>query len=510
MKMQYTMLAALCAACLLGQAAFGQSTQGNSSSNPNPLGTNPQGVDVSGRVGATDPFEYYSFTLTESRRSTVEVTGLVSDASLYLWSNNGTWEMSTNSGITSEAISEQLRPGTYTVLVYGWTADTNYQLSVETLGRPAGRVEQLGLIEGTGTNTNRLVQGNVAANESWVDYVFELPETRTVHISAQISTGAAASPRIVPQQWLVADQQGTITAEMSAGTHFVRLFGRPGETFPYTLSISAAPQDFVGNSFAAANYIGPVGDPPSAMVDFVGHSDGEDYFSFRVPPGSVVNADLVHITGSGADIYLFDAAEILVAASTNPGDAYDTLSFDSLTGGLYYLRVAIPAINGLNAQYTLRIGSVSLPISVPSNPPASFNCPQGRGPDRNNCIDEPEFFGGGFLVENSSIPPFQSSVGGINDPVDHLTLRVTCNAATPRPTFNITSTGAVAIDLDRIRPDNGMRVDQPFAPGLPISPLAAEDRVGNRTYEYRFTVTPAQFSIGGQPYSITAAHTGCS
>ncbi|MEM7503949.1 MAG: PPC domain-containing protein, partial [Pseudomonadota bacterium] len=365
-------------------------------------------------------------------------------------------------------------------------------------------------IEGTGTNTNRLLQGNVAANESWVDYVFELPETRTVSISAQISTGAAASPLVVPQQWRVADQQGQITAEMPGGTHFVRLFGRHGETVPFSLSISAAPQDFVGNSFAAASYVGPVGDPPSAMVDFVGHSDGEDYFSFRVPPGSIVNADLVHTTGSGADIYLFDASEVLLTASTNPGDAYDTLSFDSLTGGLYYLRVAVPPVNGLNAQYTLRIGSIPLPISVPSNPPVSINCPQGLGPDGNNCIDSPEFFSGGFLNENSSIPPYQSNVGGLNDPVDHLTLRVTCNATAPRPTFNITSTGAVTVDLDRIRPDNGIRLDQPFAPGLPISPLAAEDRVGNRTYEYRFTVTPALFSIGGQSYNITATHTGCS
>ncbi|MEM7504976.1 MAG: PPC domain-containing protein, partial [Pseudomonadota bacterium] len=271
MNIQNTLLAVLGVACLLGQAAFGQSTQGNSSSNPNPLGTNPQNASANGRVGATDPFEYYSFTLNESRNSTLELTGLIADASLYLWSNNGTWEMSTNSGITSESISERLRPGTYTVLVYGWTADTNFQLSVDTLGRPAGRVEQLGLIEGTGTNTNRLLQGNVAANESWVDYVFELPETRTVSISAQISTGAAASPLVVPQQWRVADQQGQITAEMPGGTHFVRLFGRPGETVPFSLSISAAPQDFVGNSFAAASYVGPVGDPPSAMVDFVGH-----------------------------------------------------------------------------------------------------------------------------------------------------------------------------------------------------------------------------------------------
>lgn len=512
MNIKSRMLLALGIIFLVGQTAF---AQGNSSTNPNLLGTNPAGVTASGRVGATDTVEYYSFTLSEARASTIELTGLVSYASLYLWSNNGTWAMSTNGGITSESISQRLQPGTYTILVYGWYADTNFQLSVDTVGPPTGRTEQLGLIDGSvGTNNNRLVQGNIGANEAWVDYVFELPDTRSVRISAQLVTGAAVSPRVTPQQWQVADQQGMITTEMPQGTHFVRLFGRPGETIPFTLSISATPKDFAGNSFATASYIGAVGDPATELVDFVGQSDFEDYFAFRVPPGSVVNADLVHTGGNGADIYLYDAGEQLLTSSTNPLEQYETLKYDSLVAGLYYLRVAIAPGIGLDAQYRLRIGSIPLQLSIPSNPPGSSNCPMG--PDGNNCINAPAFFSGGSLVENGNIPPVQANVGSVNDNVDYLSLRVYCNASTDgagskiRPTFNITFSGAVNVALTRIRPDNGLPVAQPFAQGFPISPLAAEDRVGNRVYEYRFAVTPIQMIGAGEQYSITATHTGCS
>jgi hypothetical protein len=511
MNIKSRMLLAMGIICLLAQPVYAQSSApGSSMATAIPFGNNPTGEVRNSRVGATSPYRYFTFSLSESRASSIELTGLIANASLYMWGDNGTWAMSTNSGITNEAISQRLRPGNYTIFVYGWTADTNFQLSVDTAGPPTGRTEQLGLIDGTGTNTNRLVQGNVGANEGWVDYVFELPDTRSVTISAQIATGAAVSPLVSPQQWQVADQQGVITTEMPGGTHFVRLFGRPGLIIPFTLSISAAPQDFAGNSFATATSIGAVGDPPTALVDFVGQSDGEDYFVFNVAPGSIVNADLVHTSGSGADIYLFDSSETLLTASTNADDAYETLSYDSLVGGVYYLRVAIPPVNGLNAQYTLRIGKIPLPVSFPTGTPVNPNCPQGTGPDGNNCIDQPEFFSGGFLNQNSSIPSVQSNVGGINDPVDHYTLRVGCNSSAYRPTFNITSTGNVNVDLDKILPINGSRADQPFAQGFPISPLAAEDRPGNRVYEYRFTVTPLQFSIGGQQYSITATHTDCS
>ncbi len=496
---------------LLAQPVLAQSNApGSSRATAIALGNNPAGEVRNNRVGATSPFKYFTFSLSETRASTIELSGLVSYASLYVWGDNGTWAMSTNSGITNEEISQRLQQGNYTILVYGWTADTNFQLSVDTAGPPTGRTEQLGLIDGTGTNTNRLLQGNVGANEGWVDYVFELPATRSVVINAQIATGAAVSPLVTPQQWQVADSLGVITAEMPGGTHFVRLFGRPGQTIPFSLSISAAPQDFAGNSFATATSIGAVGDPPTAMVDFVGQTDSEDFFIFNVAPGSIVNADLVHTSGSGADIYLFDSSETLVAASTNGGDAYDTLSYNSLVGGVFYLRVAIPPVNGLNAQYTLRIGKIPLPVSIPTTTPVNPNCPQGSGPDGNNCIAQPEFFSGGFLNQNAPIPAVQSNVGGLNDPVDHYTLRVGCDVTAYRPTFNITFTGNVNVDLDKILPINGSRADQPFAQGLPISPLAAEDRVGNRVYEYRFTVTPQQFSIGGQQYSITAIHTDCS
>ncbi len=521
MKMAKTALVASSLLCLLSQAALGQATPpdqgGNSVANATALGTNPAGVTLNDMVGVSDTYDYFSFSLNETRSTTVELSGLTGNADVYLWGDNGTWVMSNSAGTADENINRQLRPGNYTMLIYAWAGTVNYRLSVNSVGQPVGRTEQLGLIDGMrgSTNTNRALQGNIGANERWVDYVFELPDTRDVRISVQSTTGAAVSPLTTPQRWLVADQQGLIATRMSGGEHFVRIFGSPGQVVPFSLSISAATPDTgdnAGNTFASANNLGTVGNPPAPRSDYVGRWDFDDFYVFNAPPGSVVNADLVHTSGSGADIYLYDVNGSYVTHSANPGTAYDTLSVNSPQGGTYYLRVATATRSGPNwenAQYTVRAGTVPLRSSPtrPTQPAGSPSCP--LGPDRNNCITAPAFFDGGVLNEGG-MRSVQQSVGGLNDPVDHFTLRVGCQSPKHRPTFDVTFTGAVTVDLDRIRPDNGNRVDQPFTQGGNISPLAAEDKLGTFSYEYRFAVTPNGIGIGGTGYTITATHNGCS
>jgi hypothetical protein len=275
---------------------------------------------------------------------------------------------------------------------------------------------------------------------------------------------------------------------------------------PFTFTINVAPvntNDTAGNSFQTAADLGTVRNPPATRNEYVGHWDFDDFYRFRVPPNSKVNADLNHRSGSGAALYLYDDQQRLVARSTNGGTQYDTVSYDALAGGIYYVRVRTATTAGPNwqdAQYTVRAGSVPLPLS----PSVSSN---SRGPDGNNDINSPGFFQGGRLVERNRLIE-TASVGGGNDPVDHLTLRVTCDNGNRRPTFLISFSGAIDVDLDRIRADNGLRVDNPFAQNVQISPPANQDKPGTSTYEYRFTVTPN--GIGVSSYSITAAHAGCS
>ena len=506
-------LIAAVALCVVALPAFAQSQQSdNSQANATPLGNNPNAVSRNGMVGSADTMDFYRFSLSESRGMDVRLTNLTGNADLYVYGDNGAYFYSNNSGNTSESISKTLRSGTYYVFVYGWAGTVNYQLTVNAQGQSTSRSLDLGRIDGMGgINSTKTVSGSVGANEGWVDYKFTLPGSRNVTVNAQIASGAALSPDRTPNNWNVANNRGVIQKSLGQGRYLVRLFGRRGQTTPYTLAVMASPintNDTAGNSHNAARDIGVVRNPPTAVNEYVGQHDFDDFYKIQAPTGSVVNVDLRHRTGSGADIYLYNAQKQLLTYSNKRGSSYDSLSYNALRGGIFYVQVRTATTSGPNwqdAQYTVRMGT--MPMSVPRSGGSSGG--SSRGPDGNNDINSPGNFGSGSLVEGQRPLLAQGNIGGPNDTVDHLVLNVYCNNANSRPRITVGSTSPVLIDLDRIKGINGLRVDNPMALGVQTSPPISDYKTGNRRFEYRFTITPQAGSIGATNYTISVSHGGC-
>lgn len=76
-----------------------------------------------------DRFDYYRFNITQTSNVSLLLSDLIANPDVYLYDSQGNWITgSWNTGTQSESINRQLNAGTYTVLVYGNTGETNYNL----------------------------------------------------------------------------------------------------------------------------------------------------------------------------------------------------------------------------------------------------------------------------------------------------------------------------------------------------------------------------------------------
>ncbi len=123
-------------------------------SNPTPLacnstinGNSASGADIfnsyatTSGSGWTGPEVAYSFTVASAGEVTIDLTGLSSDIDLFLSSscdNNGILQFSYNSGSTSEQITRTLNPGTYYLIIDGYSgASSSFNLSVSCASAPS-------------------------------------------------------------------------------------------------------------------------------------------------------------------------------------------------------------------------------------------------------------------------------------------------------------------------------------------------------------------------------------
>ncbi len=136
---------------------FTTNTGGNSCSNPvelacgsNFTGSNNTGnyyytsYPFQGATNITGPEAYHRLSIAFTALVTINMTGLSQDLDIYLMStcsNSGGLAVSQNPNASPEQISLNLNPGTYYVIVDGWSgAVSNYSLSVSctpTTGCPA-------------------------------------------------------------------------------------------------------------------------------------------------------------------------------------------------------------------------------------------------------------------------------------------------------------------------------------------------------------------------------------
>jgi hypothetical protein len=119
--------------------SLGLVSTANTMATANDLGTLSGAKTVTGAVTRADREDYYSFTVTTKGDFTLAMTGLQGDADVVLLKDrNGNRRadpgevlgISQNWGTADEHIAVSLDPGTYYVVVYRYSGDTNYTLTL--------------------------------------------------------------------------------------------------------------------------------------------------------------------------------------------------------------------------------------------------------------------------------------------------------------------------------------------------------------------------------------------
>lgn len=117
---------------------------GNTFGDARNIGTINSATTFSDFVSASgDSLDYYRFNVTQTSNTSLFLSGLSANADMYLYDSQQNWITgSWNTGTQSESINRQLNAGTYTVLIYGNTGETNYTLrfQAETLTTPPAQV----------------------------------------------------------------------------------------------------------------------------------------------------------------------------------------------------------------------------------------------------------------------------------------------------------------------------------------------------------------------------------
>lgn len=136
-----------------------------------------------------------------------------------------------------------------------------------------------------------------------------------------------------------------INRRLGAGTYFVRVYPFGGANTNYTLTLES---DGAGNSFAAARNLGVL-TGRRGFNDFVGGTDGNDYYRFTLNESRRFTLGMNGLSAD-ADVQLLNSAGGIIERSTAGGTNTEFIN-RQLGAGTYYVRVY--PFGGANTNYTL-------------------------------------------------------------------------------------------------------------------------------------------------------------
>ncbi len=293
-------------------------------------------------VGSTDTNDYYRFDIGTASNFNLNLTGLSADADVQLLNSAGTILQGAYAGGTSsEYISRQLSAGTYYARVYRFSGDTTYNLALNATpldyaGNILSTARNIGTLSGTRSFTDWV--GSVDTNDY---YRFDVSTTRNFSLSL---TGLSADANVrllnsagtvLQGAYLTGNSAESISRQLGAGTYYAQVYRASGNT-NYSLSLSATPLDYAGNTLSAARNVGTlVGS--RTLTDWVGSVDTNDYYRFYV--GTTSNFRL-NLTGLSADanVRLLNSAGSVLQGSYLTGNSAESIS-RQLSAGTYYAQV---------------------------------------------------------------------------------------------------------------------------------------------------------------------------
>ncbi len=378
------------ASTLLAETLLQSTTFGRASEAESAIGLTPrdsltsaynlatvQGRSVaSGVVGDNNPQDFYRFQLGTTSGLTVTLSGLSTDADLFLIRDfNGNGLLDANEiiassaalGSSTESIDlSRVSPGSYFALVNQFSGNTSYTLTLtsDAAGNSLSTGRELGAISGS-----RVLNDFVGSSDPTDTYHFQLDANS--HLSLTLNGLSADADLYLIQDF---NHNGLVdngevlsysietgsTPEsinltgLASGDYYIQVNQYQGNT-NYQLGITATPTE-PGNTLATAANLGILTGQRS-VSDFVGDGDPRDFYQFQLNATSTLNLNLSGLSAD-ADLYLIrdlnnngmiDGNETLstsVALGTSP----ESISLFGLSAGNYFVEVA--QFSG-NTSYTL-------------------------------------------------------------------------------------------------------------------------------------------------------------
>ncbi|MBC6478951.1 MAG: S8 family serine peptidase [Hormoscilla sp. GM7CHS1pb] len=357
------------------------------------LGTLNDRQTFSDFVGDVDPYDFYRFTLEDTRELNLTLEGLSSDADVLLFEDlngNGVFDDDEfldapfNEGSDSETINEILSAGDYFVLVEPYSGDTNYNLSLEAVPitvPPDNAGNTLATARNIGTLSETQTFNDFVGNADQSDvYSFSLDTISDFSLRLDgLSADADANVRLIMEEELVyysdnADNNPEeIDLTLHPGNYFIVVDQFEGNT-NYAWTVEATPRtevppDEAGNTLDTARDIGTLGETVT-FNDFVGDVDWEDIYRFNLATTSSFKLTLSGLS-AGVSVardwnsdgqIVFD--EIVAEYGELIGDS-EVISLEGLNAGEYFIIVEDA---GVNTNYELTLEATPMTPKEPRVP----------------------------------------------------------------------------------------------------------------------------------------------
>ncbi|BAY22674.1 YD repeat-containing protein [Calothrix sp. NIES-2100] len=454
---------------------------------------------------ANDDNDYYRLQLSQNSTLTLNLSGLSSDANLYLYSSGGYSLASSYGNLYNESIIRNLASGTYYVLVQDASnSGTNYNLQVsataltatpaDNSGNSFDTAKNLGAITTAQTVTDFVGDFNGLTDDTYDYYRLQLNQnsTLTLNLSGLSSDANLYLYNSVGTNIISSTGSGnsneSIIRNLNGGIYYVLVqkYGEGGTTYNLqaaATALSAIPADNAGNTIETAKNLGAVSTTAQTVTDFVGDfqgltDDNYDYYRLQLSQNSTLNLGLAGLS-SDANLYLYDSVGSNITSSNGSGISNESI-IRNLFAGIYYVGVQKYSSGGTN--YTLQASATSLATTPADNAGENRDVAKNIGNLTSNAQSFSDFVG--------------DFNGLVQDTYDYYKFQVTQNS-------NVT------LNLNGLSSDANLYLYNSFGSYITA---ATGSSIVNETINYALT-TGTYYALvqkignGGTNYNFTAAAT---
>lgn len=300
-----------------------------------------------GNGSSRDQVDYYSFSLSEEKRVSIDLKKLSANINLELLDSSGSVIYSSRKGgKQDENIEEDLERGTYYVRVEPrGSARGQYTLEIgggmEELtdadgGKPPENVNDIGVL-GDYSDSD-----SIGFRESGYrdvnDYrKFTLTEESTVDINltnleanADLELIDSDGRTLLKRSAKGGSRDENINETLDQGDYYLRVLPKGAAQTSYDLNMSAGTITEVADDTAPGIDLGTVGDDALTQGGLIGFKEGgkvdtHDYYNFVLDAGGFVNINLDGLSGN-ANLELYNSkGRELLGSSTNSGTSSEEI-----------------------------------------------------------------------------------------------------------------------------------------------------------------------------------------